>query len=430
MTVATEALGTIRRIGPIRVNPGNHRAAWTGAPTQFGRELSIGGTFREPDSGRAMLELVENRERRVQYGPHVGVLEWIDSWGQYAEMGGWALLTSYTYNDGPADPDSDIGWSPFTLSAIVLGHVTPSLVREARALPNDFEIVARSLVVQPLEGDDAMGHPFVVDPAAGAGLVLAGYNETQDYGTDGGTNGLAGTGDIALASGDISLRVAIVPHDPDQDSGDLFAQWREPDQHSYLMQLHQNTILVLWSTDGTNVLTEQSDDLGLSVGDAVILRWDLDGSERHHWMKRKSVGRGDLRTQMFEETGWTTIYEDDDAGSTSIFNSGTGLKIGGYLDANLLSRSRFKGRILGAMLVDGLDTTTGTVKVDPDFTIQPSATTAFLDQTGNLWIADNNEVAYIGSQPFDREYDPATEYDPDVLSSLGRRLRLHQGKVV
>lgn len=417
-------------LGPIRLSFHYEPSfEWAGAPVPGAgaRPVEINGML-EWGEAKLLQELVANAARRVTVGDQVGILERISNTDDLRrDFNGWYLLQAVTIS---ADqPHSLHDFVPVSIRGVLLGDRAPIITRSARPLDNDFDILARSVVVQPLEGEDAMGHPFVVDPGAGAGLVMAGHNATQGYGVSGGKNGLAGTGDIALTSGDVSLRAAIVPHKPDQNDGNLLTQWREPDQQAYALALHDDTIRLLWSTTGANTNTSQSAELGLTAGVGVLLRADLDVSLNKKIYMKKPLGRGSLRSQLFDETGWTTVSEDDDAGSTSIFGSGTGVKVGGYLDSNAESRSQFKGRILAAMLVDGLDTTTGVVRADPDFTIQPSGTTAFIDQAGVLWIVDNNEVTFIGSQPFDREYDPVAEYDPDMLTSLGRRLRLHQGKV-
>lgn len=163
MTV-TEALGTIRRIGPVEVAVGNHGAAWVGTPDPLGvRDFSLSGSMREPETARMLLELVDNPDARISFGPHWGVLEYIDAWGTYADLRGWALLQSFTYSDGPQDADADVGWGPFALSGVMLGERELVATSVAAALDTDFPIAAEQVLVQPLWGPEPAGEPFLND---------------------------------------------------------------------------------------------------------------------------------------------------------------------------------------------------------------------------------------------------------------------------
>ena len=66
MTITSEALGTIRHIGPISVNVGNHTADWAGPATAMGREFSISGSLREPETARALLGMCQSIARWFQ----------------------------------------------------------------------------------------------------------------------------------------------------------------------------------------------------------------------------------------------------------------------------------------------------------------------------------------------------------------------------
>lgn len=156
---------TIRRIGPIEVAVGNHVAQWTGPATSLGRDFTLSGSLREPESGRAVLELVHNTDRRSVVGQSSGVLEWLDAHDDYAELRGWCLFSAFAYTDGPANADSDSGWAPFTLNGTAFGERLRLVVaRSGRIRPATITVNAKSILAQPLWNDLDGGNAFEIDP--------------------------------------------------------------------------------------------------------------------------------------------------------------------------------------------------------------------------------------------------------------------------
>jgi hypothetical protein len=177
MTTALDC-GTIRRIGPVEVSIGAHTADWTGDPTGMGlRALALDGVFVNPVSGRQLLEFTDNSEARIAYGDAVGVLAWIDTYGKYSDLRGFALITSFVYTDGPANDASDVGWGPFSMSALMVGDEHIVVVHSARRRENDFGLtLGRSMVVQPFWAED----PAEAFEYAPAGQTVAWTREYDD----------------------------------------------------------------------------------------------------------------------------------------------------------------------------------------------------------------------------------------------------------
>lgn len=276
------ALGTLRRIGPIELNVGNHSATWTGDATRLGlRIFTLSGSLREQGDGRALLELVNNASRRVAYGEAVGVLEWIDGWGDYGELSGWALLTEASYTDGPANSDADAGWAPFSLTAVMVGGRDVVLARSVLLRPNTVGRAGLAKATQPLWARDGAFRPFLVD--AGSSAIERYYdprtpNDVRDLSNDGelltiirdpaetdgmvvqGDGGNAFTADHSSLDivGDIDLRCAFVPFDwrPAQARSTILAK-TDPDL-AYGLELRGTAssipghLTLLWSEDGDN----------------------------------------------------------------------------------------------------------------------------------------------------------------------------------
>lgn len=152
---------TVAYFGPIAIEwLGDFHPEENGDPNEYGQALRFSVRVKKPQAEQ-LKELVDNEARRfAPYGLRGGVLEpiWVQN---RPELFGFYLLHRCSLSATPTQQLLD--HKPFTLEATLLRREVV-VTRSARARTNDFDLTARSLVVQPFWGEDPDGEPFVTDP--------------------------------------------------------------------------------------------------------------------------------------------------------------------------------------------------------------------------------------------------------------------------
>ncbi|WP_328846113.1 hypothetical protein [Streptomyces sp. NBC_00258] len=144
---------------------------------------------------------------------------------------------------------------------------------------------------------------------------------------------------------------------------------------SWLIGTRNNSLYFRWSQDGTNNLDATSTvPLPVPASGRIALRVILDVDN----------GAGGRTLKFYTATSlagpWTQLGASIvQAGTTSIFNSTTALKIG---DASDIGLTRPFGRVHKAEIRNGID---GAIVASPDFTAQTIGAPSFVDSSGRTW---------------------------------------------
>jgi hypothetical protein len=156
-------------IGPVALSAHYDPSfTWTSEASPVGiRGVSISGRL-DWDHAKMLSELIDNPDRRVQFGGATGILEpvWATDDLQ-RDFNGWYLLQSCSIGASVRDSLTDI--VPFDIGAqLVSARHEPIIVHSARARTNDYSITPKATIVQPFWGDDAEGEPFATPPGGTA----------------------------------------------------------------------------------------------------------------------------------------------------------------------------------------------------------------------------------------------------------------------
>ncbi|MDV5145940.1 hypothetical protein R1T08_17410 [Streptomyces sp. SBC-4] len=168
-------------------------------------------------------------------------------------------------------------------------------------------------------------------------------------------------------TGDLDIRVEAEVDNWQAGSYPLFGKWGVTGQQSYRLQVDQGWLYLLWSADGNTTLFE-----GLFLPPLprrTALRATLDVNN----------GGGAYAVELFTapslEGPWTSLGTVIDGTPTSVFNSTTVAKLGGYT-TGIMGRA-YRGEIRSGI--------NGTIIASPDLRALTPGTTAWTDSAGRPW---------------------------------------------
>lgn len=182
--------------------------------------------------------------------------------------------------------------------------------------------------------------------------------------------------------GDIELRMEFKPYSRRPRKGIiLFSKYKlTGNQRSWLLYLLPDGYLALtWSTDGTSAgrITQTSSVPIPISSDKLAIKVTLD------------VVNGANRTIEFYtaptiDGTYSLLSTHTVAGNTSIFASDANVCVGHGDDSATVfgTTDAFRGRMYKARVYQGI---AGTVRANPDFTVQALGATSFVDSTGATW---------------------------------------------
>lgn len=149
---------------------------------------------------------------------------------------------------------------------------------------------------------------------------------------------------------------------------------------SWLLGTRNDRMYFRWSADGTNNLdVDSTAPLPISPSGRMALRVTMDvdngsgGRAITFYTATRLVGTDEVIDWV--QLGDSVIQ----AGTTSIFNSASAVKIG---DATDIALTRPTGRVHGAEILNGIS---GSVVANPDFTAQTIGAASFVDDAGRTW---------------------------------------------
>ncbi|MFE0651334.1 hypothetical protein ACFVZH_22375 [Streptomyces sp. NPDC059534] len=217
-------------------------------------------------------------------------------------------------------------------------------------------------------------------------------------------------------TGDLDIRVEAEADNWNGALYTLFGKWGVAGQQSYRIQVDQGRIWFLWSADGTTALTES---VAASLPRRTAVRATLDVNN----------GSGGYTVEFFSAPSlagpWTSLGTVVGASPTSIFNSTTSLKTGGFTNG-------FTGRVYRGELRSGIG---GTVVASPDFRALAPGTTGFTDTAGRPWsLIGTSEVTdrayrFVGEvSAWPPRWAPSGKDVWTPIEGSGTLRRLGQGK--
>lgn len=285
------------------------------------------------------------------------------------------MTIGLTYNN-------DLSRVQVTLSDMPDGTVQVQRVANAAATDALWARgVVRGGVALPIEGGignlddfeffaDIPNHYRTVPVDPPAGLLL-----------DGASGSFASTPDDPALdiTGDIEVRCFI--QSADQWQGSLVNKYiGATNQRSYhLRVLPTGELRFEWSPDGSTPMGEQTGVLDLTFPVAVRATLDVDDGAGNHVVRFHSASSLD--------GPWPPLVDPIvRAGTTSIFNSTTDLKVG----ADGGGGNNFAGVIGAVQVWDQFEGFGGVLAANPDFTRQDNGATSFTDDAGRLWSVNGN----------------------------------------
>jgi len=182
--------------------------------------------------------------------------------------------------------------------------------------------------------------------------------------------------------GDIELRVEIFPYSWRPMSGGmiLLTKYRASgNQRSWALSLNpQGFVTLIWSPDGINNVAVQSDVAIPATTGKLAIKATLDVVDGANKTVRFFTASSIDGTYTQLGTTKTT------PGTTSIYSSSVSVCVGqGDSSTSLFTGwSPFRGRFYKARVYDGIG---GTVRTNPDFTVQALGATSFVDSNGLTW---------------------------------------------
>ena len=217
-----------------------------------------------------------------------------------------------------------------------------------------------------------------------------------------GTNGIiinslsgnyASTPDSAALSitGDIEIVARIAR--PNWAGTQVFvAKSNDPNQTSYRFQGSTGSLVLIWSTDGTNLTTATSTVAPTFVnGTQYWLKVTLDVDNGAGGYTVKFYQAPDSAT---EPVSWTQVGADVVGGSTtSIFNGTAPFEVG---SRNLGGSGSFTGTISRTIIRSGIG---GTVEFDANFATQTADALAFTESSTNAATVTINTTRYLCGVP-------------------------------
>lgn len=164
--------------------------------------------------------------------------------------------------------------------------------------------------------------------------------------------------------------------DPDFRRVELLGKVQSGGNHSWVVFIYEDRLVLEWSADGTNTLTATSTIAPTIPQDGrLTIRVTLDVNN----------GAGGRTTTFYTGTGgvegsFTQLGEAvTDTGTTSIFSSTAILRVG---EGSNVLFGKAKGKVLAAQVRNGIG---GSVVANPDFTAQTDGATSFVDSAGRTW---------------------------------------------
>lgn len=222
-------------------------------------------------------------------------------------------------------------------------------------------------------------------------------------------------------TGDIDLRVEAKLATWAGASASLINKSLTAGQRSYRMGVFGGLIFIDWSADGTNELFMASSTMLPITAGRQAIRATLDVDN----------GAGGRTANFYYATTiagpWTPLGDPVIAvGTTSIFDGTDALKIGVTTSA-----AGATGSLYAAEVRQGI---AGTVRANPDFTIQTSGATSFADAAGNTWTTEggasltNLRYRFYGEVPsWPQSWDVSENDVWTSVSAAGILRRLGQG---
>ncbi|MGP4083153.1 hypothetical protein [Streptomyces sp. KR55] len=233
-------------------------------------------------------------------------------------------------------------------------------------------------------------------------------------------------------TGDLDVRLdATLSNwlDPEGDTSifnhvDLIAKFDAAPNKSWLLAVRDYHLFFEWSADGTNS-TGVSSTIPLPAGPTtrMAVRVTLDVND--------GAGSNVVTFYTADTMSGTWAQLGDaitTAGTTSIANSNTALKIG---DASTFTFGRATGLVHAAQVRNGIN---GSIVANPDFSAQASGTTSFADSAGLTWTVaggatlTNRKVRFVGEvSEWPAEWDVSGQDVYTQVTASGILRRLSQG---
>lgn len=219
-------------------------------------------------------------------------------------------------------------------------------------------------------------------------------------------------------TGDLDIRVEA---DIDNWSSGFFyliGKWGGAGQQSYRLQVEQGLIFLVWSTDGSNVLFKSIAAPRLPRRTALRATLDVNNGASGYTVE--------FFTAPSLDGPWTSLGSVVDGPVTSIFNSATVAKLGGFPSNSILGRA-YRGEIRSGI--------NGTIVAAPDLRALAPGTTAWTDSAGRAWSVTgsatvsnlvNRFVGEVSSWP--PRWAPSGEDVWTSVEGAGILRRLGQGK--
>ncbi|MER8233466.1 hypothetical protein [Streptomyces sp. NPDC094049] len=169
-------------------------------------------------------------------------------------------------------------------------------------------------------------------------------------------------------TGDLDIRVEAEVDNWASGTHFLLGKWGAVGQRSFRLQVEQNSLFLLWSPDGTTLMNTAARRLP-TLPRHTALRATLDVDN----------GSGAYVAEFFTapslDDPWASIGTVTGPATTSIFNSTTEVRLGGYSIGIV-------GRAYRAEIRSGIN---GTVAAAPDLRAVPAGSTSWTDSAGRPW---------------------------------------------
>lgn len=240
-------------------------------------------------------------------------------------------------------------------------------------------------------------------------LTLTGSTTTGMF-LPGASGSYASTPDNAALDilGDIDLRADVTAVDWTPATATTLVDKRgAAGQRSYRLEINTNgTISMMWSNDGTTIITDSS-TVAPTVVDgarlAVRATLDVDNGAAGHTTT--------FYTAPTAAGPWTQLgAQVITAGVTSIFNSTAPAEVGAF---NGGTSDVFSGIVYSAQILNGI---AGTEVANPNFSAQAAGTTSFVDAAGRTWTL-NGSAAIVGGNTGSTVSITPTDFDvlPEIV---------------
>ncbi|MGW4850141.1 hypothetical protein ACWEPZ_02770 [Streptomyces sp. NPDC004288] len=197
----------------------------------------------------------------------------------------------------------------------------------------------------------------------------------------------------------------------------LIGKWGPTGQQSYRLQVENGWIYLIWSTDGSNLLFKATPAPNLTRRAAVRATLDVNNGSSGYTVE--------FFTAQTLDGPWTSVGAVTDGPVTSIFNSTTVAKLGGYTTG-------FLGRAYRGEIRSGIN---GTIVAAPDLRALTPGLTAWTDSAGRSWsiigsaqVSDRSYrfVGEVSSWP--PRWAPSGQDVWTPIEGAGILRRLNQGK--